>query len=338
MNIGKKSILVVEDEFITAADLIANLEQMGFIVPASADAGEEVLSLALEHMPDLILMDINLKGKMTGIEAADLIKNHLDIPVVFLTGQSDEATISKALESEPFGYVIKPFEERGLKTAIAMALYKHSIDQRVKASEMRYRKIAENSDNLIAILNADTSLDYINEPGSDLFGKKPDELLRHTLDELLSPDEYIMVEKAIQSVISSSTNWRNHIKLTLSEKVIWLDATIIPLTSDPAVPVQLLWIARDITDWIQIQQSMEKEGIVQIEKNMEQFQILNDQIRNPLTVIASLVSLDEGPNTDKVLDYIQVIDDLVTQLDKGWIESTKVRSFLLKHYRHGQDI
>ena len=112
----------------------------------------------------------------------------------------------------------------------------------------------------------------------------------------------------------------------------------MPLSSDPAVPAQILWIARDITDWKEIQRTMEKEGIVQIEKNMEQFQILNDQIRNPLTIIASLVSLEEGPNTEKILGFVKIIDDLVHQLDKGWIESSKVRSFLLRHYRHGEKL
>ena len=80
---------------------------------------------------------------------------------------------------------------------------------------------------------------------------------------------------------------------------------------------------------------MEKEGISQIEKNMEQFQVLNDHIRNPLQIIAALTTLDNGPSAGKVLKQIAVIDDLVTRLDKGWVESEKVRSFLLRHYGHG---
>lgn len=338
MDIKNKKIIVVEDEFITAADLIANLEQMGFIVPASTDTGEEVFDLALEHKPDLILMDINLKGAMTGISASEKIKTELDIPVVFLTGQSDEATISKALDSEPFGYIIKPFEERSLKTVIAMALYKHSIDKKVKANEIRYRKISENSDNLIAILNSDISIDYINQAGADIFLKNSEELIGINMRELLSPDEYNQMKEHIQLVLSSSLNWRNQIKFSLFEREIWFDATIIPLPSDPSDPDQVLWIARDITDWKQIERTMEKEGIVQIEKNMEQFQILNDQIRNPLTLIATYATIDEGQSCDLILNAVKKIDDLVTQLDKGWIESDKVRSFLLRHYQHGAEL
>lgn len=337
MQNEKKKILVVEDEFITAADLIANLEYLGYNVPASTDTGQEVLELAEKYMPDLIMMDINLKGEMTGIDVAEEIRDHLDIPIIFLTGQSDEATISKAIESEPFGYIIKPFEERSLKTAIMMALYKHSIDKKLKASEIKYRKISENSDNLIMILNSDSSIDYINLAGSDFFQKKPLELTGIFLNELLTPDDNATFNEKIQLVMSKSSGIRDQTKLTLFGKELWFDSTLIPLSEDISNSEQILWIARDITDFVEIHREIEKKGIIQIEKNMEQFQILNDQIRNPLTVIASLASLDDGPSTEKILKYVKKIDDLVDQLDKGWIESNKIRSYFLRHYKHGEE-
>jgi PAS domain S-box-containing protein len=338
MNIEKKKILVVEDEFITLADLVGNLEQMGFIVPASTDTGEEVLDLAIKYEPDLILLDINLKGDMTGIAAAEKIRENLDIPIVFLTGQSDEATISRAIKSEPFGYIIKPFEERSLKTAISMALYKHSIDQQVKASEIRYRKIAESSDYLIAILTSEYSIEYINPAGLALFQKNFDDVVNMPLQNLISSDAWEEVFPHIQSVIDSSENWRDHILIDIAGQKTWLDLTISPISYTPSTPMQLLVIAHDISNWVFLQKEIEKEGISRIEKNMEQFQILNDQIRNPLTVIATYVSMDEGPFSDKINESVKIIDDLVTQLDKGWIESEKVRSFLLRHYRHGEKL
>ena len=337
MNSEKKKILVVEDEFITAADLIASLEYLGYCVPASTDTGQEVLELAEKFMPDLILMDINLKGEMTGIDVAEEIRAHLDIPIIFLTGQADEATISKAIESEPFGYILKPFEERSLKTAIMMALYKHSIDIKLKASELKYRKISENSDNLIIILNSDSSIDYINHTGSVFFKKQPGILTGIFLNELLMPDDNAKINEKIQFVLSKALCIRDQTKLTFSGKELWLDSTFIPLTTDGTNSFQILWIARDITDFVEIHRDIEKKGIIQIEKNMEQFQVLNDQIRNPLTVIASFASLDDGPSTEKILEYVKKIDDLVDQLDKGWIESNKIRSFFLRHYKHGEE-
>lgn len=338
MNIENKKILVVEDEFITSADLIANLEHMGFIVPASTDTGEEVYNLALQYAPDLILMDINLKGEMTGIVAAEIIKRQLDIPVVFLTGQSDEATIENAISCEPFGYIIKPFDDRSLKTAIAIALYKHSVDHQLKVSEERYRRIAESSDNLIAILNPDTTFDYINHAGSKLLMRNPGDIIGTSVTAILSSPMLTEMEQQIKILSGSPGKWTERMILMIEEQEIWVYATLLPLDDNLSGPCQVLWIAKDITDWIMLQQKMDREGIMQIEKNMEQFQILNDQIRNPLTLIASYSSMDDGPSCEKILNAVKNIDDLVTQLDMGWIESNKVRSFLLRHYRHGEEL
>lgn len=338
MNLENKKILVIEDEFITAADLIGTLEHMGFIVPDSTDTGEKVLDLAVKHSPDLILMDINLKGEMSGIEAAEEIQKKLDIPIVFLTGQSDEATIMKAIESEPYGYIIKPFEERILKTTISMALYKHTMDMRMKASEERYRMISELSDSLIVIVNPDSSIDYINSTGAGMFQDKPGELIGKNLSDLLSSPGCKEILDHIQSVPNGSGLWRDNIAVQMKDREIWLDLSIIILSDSSPTPNQVMLIGRDITLWVNVQREMEKDGITRIEKNMEQFQILNDQIRNPLTLILSYASMEESRCSEKIIEAVQRIDNLVTQLDKGWIESEKVRGFLLRHYQHGTHI
>jgi CheY-like chemotaxis protein len=118
-------ILVVEDEFITATDIQNRLTDMGYDVPAVVDNGEEAVRKAGELHPSLVLMDIGLKGKMTGIEAAKQIREKFDIPVIILTAHGDESTFWSALKSEPFGYIIKPFETREMKISIEMALNKH---------------------------------------------------------------------------------------------------------------------------------------------------------------------------------------------------------------------
>lgn len=335
---NSNKILVVEDEFITAADLISNLENMGYTVPGSTAFGEEVFDLAALHRPDLILMDINLKGAMNGITAAEAVTSRLDIPVVFLTGQSDEATINKAIASEPFGYIVKPFDDRTLKTTIAMALYKHSMELQVKNSEIRYRQIAESSNDLIIILQDNLTIEYFNQACLTFSMKSSEQMKGAHIHDCMNLKEPAAVEESVQEAFSSSSTVRKRIQITISGKEYWFDSsfTVIPgINSDKS---QVLWIARDVTDIVNIQKAIEKEGIQQIEKNMEQFQILNDQIRNPLTIIASIVSLDETPNTDKILEQVQKIDDLVTRLDRGWIESNKVRSFLLRHFKHGANL
>jgi len=122
-------ILVVEDEAIVAADIQDRLESLGYEVAGWGTTGAEALDLARTSSPDLILMDIMLKGPMNGIHAAHLIRTELSLPVIFLTANSDEAVLEQAKISEPFAYLLKPFEERQLRTNIEMALYKSRIER-----------------------------------------------------------------------------------------------------------------------------------------------------------------------------------------------------------------
>src|SRR5688572_12501639 len=115
------NILIVEDESIVRKDIERSLTKLGYNVVAQADTGEKAILMAKEFKPDLALMDIMLKGDMTGIEAAELIKSSNDIPVIFLTAYADEATLNKAKVTEPHGYILKPFKEIDLHTSIEMA-------------------------------------------------------------------------------------------------------------------------------------------------------------------------------------------------------------------------
>lgn len=119
------NVLVVEDESIVSKDIQHSLKKLGYYVVGAAATGEKALELARNENPDIVLMDIMLKGEMNGIEVSEVIKRELNIPVIFLTAYADESTLSKAKVTEPFGYIIKPFKEIDLHTSIEMALYKH---------------------------------------------------------------------------------------------------------------------------------------------------------------------------------------------------------------------
>jgi CheY-like chemotaxis protein len=121
-------ILVVEDEGITAMDTSEQLQSLGYVVPATAFSGREALQKIAELQPDLVLMDIRLKGKMDGVETAAEIRARFSIPVIYVTAYADDATIQRAKVTEPFGYILKPFEERTLHSTIEMALYKHTLE------------------------------------------------------------------------------------------------------------------------------------------------------------------------------------------------------------------
>lgn len=127
-----KQILVVEDELIVADYIRKSLQNMGYSVPAIASSGEKALLEAERTCPDLVLMDIVLEGEIDGIEAAHQIHSRFNIPVVFLTAYSDDEIMERAKIIEPFGYVIKPFNERELQINIEIALYKHKMEEELR--------------------------------------------------------------------------------------------------------------------------------------------------------------------------------------------------------------
>lgn len=128
-------ILVVEDEGVVAIDIEEGLKSQGYQVVGVVPTGEEALTEAEQKRPDLVLMDIRLKGEMDGITAATRVRDNLHTPVVFLTAYADEATLSRAKVAEPYGYILKPFEEVELRAAIELALHKHKLES--KPSEAR---------------------------------------------------------------------------------------------------------------------------------------------------------------------------------------------------------
>lgn len=125
----KSRILIVEDEFIIAKDIQISLENLDYDVCALVSTGEEAVEKTEKERPDLVLMDIVLRGEMDGIEAAHQIRTRFDIPVVYLTAYADDKTVERAKVTEPFGYLIKPFKDRELHAIIEMALYKHKTEK-----------------------------------------------------------------------------------------------------------------------------------------------------------------------------------------------------------------
>ena len=128
------SILIVEDETLVAEDIAGRLKRLGYQVTEMVESGEEAIASFLSNPPDLVLMDIILAGDMDGIETAETILKHKQIPVVYLTAYGDKKTLNRAKYTEPFGYLIKPFDERQLHTTIEMALNKYQGENKLRES------------------------------------------------------------------------------------------------------------------------------------------------------------------------------------------------------------
>ncbi len=137
-------ILVVEDESIIGLDIHDKLEILGYAVPDVVSSGAEAIQRTVETQPDLILMDIMLEGDIDGVEAVTQIQTQLDIPIIYLTAYADEETLQRARITQPFGYLLKPFKARELRTTIEMALYKHQIERKLKKSDTSLRETLHN--------------------------------------------------------------------------------------------------------------------------------------------------------------------------------------------------
>ncbi len=139
---SKSRILVVEDEAIVAMGIKQKLEDLGHQVLGIVFTGEDAVKRALETKPDVILMDIVLKGNMDGVEAAIKIRNHLDVPVIYLTAYSDDEVLKRARITEPYGYILKPFKKSEVNANIEMALYKHQAEKK-KSESIKNQIIAD---------------------------------------------------------------------------------------------------------------------------------------------------------------------------------------------------
>lgn len=144
---SKINVLVIEDESIVSKDIQYSLKKLGYSIAGAAATGKKAVELAGETKPDIILMDIMLKGEMNGIEASAQIKEKYNIPIIFLTAYADENTLAKAKVTEPYAYIIKPFKEIDINTSIEMALYKHNKELEIlKERDMLY-SVVENKEN-----------------------------------------------------------------------------------------------------------------------------------------------------------------------------------------------
>jgi signal transduction histidine kinase len=135
------SLLIVEDEAVVAADLQVRLERSGHAVCGIAASGEQALKLARQHRPDLALMDIRLQGAMDGIETADVLRTELDVAVIYLTAHSDVSTLNRAKVTAPYGYLLKPFQERELQITIEVALTRHEAERQLAAADLEIRRL-----------------------------------------------------------------------------------------------------------------------------------------------------------------------------------------------------
>jgi len=181
-------VLIVEDESIVSMDIQSTLESLGYDVVGAAATGEDAVSLATEKLPDIVLMDIVLKGDIDGIEAAERIRETMDLPIVYLTAYTDDDTLARAKLTDPFGYILKPFEERELHTNIEMALHKHRLETDLRESEENMRDLFDNSMDLIQQVGPEGEILQVNKAWLDTLGYTTEDLDGLNIFDIICPD------------------------------------------------------------------------------------------------------------------------------------------------------
>src|SRR5437773_1276064 len=258
-------ILVVEDESIVALDIQCRLESLGYDVPATVASGEKAVQQAGALRPDLVLMDIQLQGQMDGVEAADQIRQRFGIPVIYLTANADHPTVQRAKVTEPFGYVIKPFEERELQTAIEVGLYKHHAEQTLKESEERYRLLVELSPEAI-VVQIDEIIVYANQAAANLIGAAGVEmLLGGAVTNFVHPDyreNFLARERHLRKNQQANLTTEKFVRLDGQVRDVELILASVTYGGRPATQI----LTRDIT-----------------ERRRAEDQLLHDELHDSLT-------------------------------------------------------
>ncbi|MDD9939874.1 MAG: response regulator [Myxococcales bacterium] len=208
MDITGRKILVVEDEVIVAMDVSTRLERMGFVVEGPVDRGEAALEVCKKTLVDGVLMDIRLRGELDGIDTARLLRKERQVPIVFLSAYSDANTLSRIVEIEPDGYLLKPFDERAMWVALNTALRRHDHEQARSRAEnerhlidARFRAILDHSHDGIISVDGQQRIIIFNHGAEQIFGYRASELMGASLDVLIPADSRTRHKRIANSVL-----------------------------------------------------------------------------------------------------------------------------------------
>lgn len=246
-------ILIVEDESIVAMDIKHRLEIMNYEVADIVSSGEEAVKKANEIIPHLILMDIVLRGDMDGIDAAHLIRNRNDIPIVYLTAYSDENTLKRAKITGPFGYIIKPFDDRELHSAIEVALYKHKMESKLIESEKRLYTTLESIDEAVITTDEKGYINFINPVAQKLTGWKQGNAMGKLLKDVLkiiNEETGDFIDLSIDNLIQKNfiTECKYNLSLiTKSGAKVPINGTNAPIIDNNKLKIGIVLAFQDIT-------------------------------------------------------------------------------------------
>ncbi len=294
----KSHILIVEDENIVSAYLYNVLTNMEYEVTRATGTGEEAISKAQELAPDLVLMDIVLAGSMDGVEAAKIIKDTLDIPVIYVTGNADVDTVKRARETDPYGYVMKPINILDLFSTIDTALHRHNLQKRLKESEEKYRSIVESSSDWIWSIDQNGKYTYSSPKVKDILGYEPYEIIGMSVLSFSPPEEITRLRDFTKEITRSRKPFYalENINIHKDGSRVVLETSGVPFFDEKGAFKGYRGVDRDTTE--------RKRAEEALRENEERFRALVQNLQDIIAIInIEGVVIYENPVTLRTLGY-----------------------------------
>ena len=247
----KNNVLIVEDEALVALEIRELVEHLGHNVSAVIDTAEGAVQYALASKPDLIIMDIRLKGAMDGIEAASIIKKSASVPIIFLTANSGDEFLERAKLAEPYGYLLKPVHEEQLESAIRMTIHKHARDKKRKTNMDGISAVLGALPGCIIVADPSLTVKYINKKTESLIGVMAKNAVGMSLANLIKlQDTTLNVETAegFDEVLGAGTSlsFGNHTLLASDGRRIPIRIDVSPLRSKEQVIIGMVLLMSDL--------------------------------------------------------------------------------------------
>jgi two-component system sensor histidine kinase UhpB len=260
---ANERILVVEDEPSVATLIRRLLQTGGYQVAAAVGSGEEALVEAARLQPDLALMDINLMGPLDGVQTAQRLQSRFDIPVVFLTGLADDATVQRSHEAKAFGYILKPFRQEDLKTSIDLALSKHKVESKLRRIERWFTAAIKSVGDAVITTDEDAVITFLNPVAEALTGWQFDQAQGRKLEEVfrIAPS---LTGAAVASPVKRPPHERAILDFPRQTTIVGTDGTSVPIECS-AAPIRndgaiigTVLVFRDITERKQAEEDLKQ--------------------------------------------------------------------------------
>jgi two-component system cell cycle sensor histidine kinase/response regulator CckA len=319
-----KTVLVVEDERVVARDLQRILERLGYRVPVTVASADDAILAATKECPDLVLMDIRIKGGIDGIETAQILKNRFDVPVVYLTAYADAETVARAKATEPFGYLIKPVNADELRGTVEVALYRHKMERRLRERERWFSTTLKSIGDAVVSTDSLGRVTFMNPVAETLTGWSTTEARGRPVTEIVRVVDHATrarLEDPISTAIESGRLVQMDGSLVAREGFERaIEESAAPIVGDGGSTVGAVIVFRDVGQQKKVQHQLElSERLASLGTMVAS---VAHEINNPLTlIIGNLhIALDELKKRRGELGEPKWLDDVcatVTQAEYG---------------------